>query len=92
MMGDRLGLDQVAAFDLQHRRQAGVEIAPVDGLGRRSQLVQGAGLGVGSPSSQKKAMSCDLPRNRGSILGRGFSAKSSGGTPREAATNNPLRF
>ena len=42
VMGDRLGLDQVAALHLQHRREGGVEIAPVHRLRRSGQVVQGA--------------------------------------------------
>ncbi len=47
VMGDGLGLDQVAALHAQRGRQGGVEIAPVDRLGRRLQLMQRCGRRFG---------------------------------------------
>ena len=52
VMGDRLGLDQIAALDLQDRRQGGVEIAPVHGLGRGAEVMQGAGRRVPTGGEQ----------------------------------------
>ncbi len=43
VVGDRLGADQIATFDMKDRRDGGVEIAPMHGLRRGLQVVQRAG-------------------------------------------------